>query len=169
MLDINIEKIKALPKPYILKLIAQAKAYLKQNKVVQKMFKDYNVDISYLDYIPIGFKDLDVSAQTVRGCIYLNYKLLQTGDFKQALSYMVHEIEHVLDQITGTKPTQNTDKMNSEDYITSPEELNAFNIQIEFMEDEFGKNEADKYVNHLLDYHDIKGKKRKEVKKKLTE
>ena len=35
---------------------------------------------------------------------------------------MVHEFEHVLSRITGTEATQNTDELNSEDYLMSKEE-----------------------------------------------
>ena len=154
-------QIKSISKKNLLRLINLGKRYIKENKIVRNMFESYDVDINYLDLIPIIFSDLDVSAQTVKGCIYLNYRLLEDGDFFKDLMYAVHEIKHVLSQITGKKPTENTDELDSEDYLNSPEEKSAFKIQIEYLKDQFGKEEANKYVEHLLNYHDIQDAKLK--------
>ena len=130
------------------------------------MFDSYAVNIDFLDIIPCVFDDLDVSAKTVKGVIYLNLSLLEDGEYFRNLSYIVHEADHTLQQITGKEATQNTDVKSGDNYLSSPEELSAFKIQVDYLEDEFGKAEANDYVNHLMEYHDTKDK---ELKRELLD
>lgn len=161
---LSIDKIKKIDPKLLLALINKAKRYLKKDKVMQDAFKEHNVDIEVLDYIPIYFKDLDVSAKTDRGIIYLNYKLLEDGLSMKDSSYILHEATHFFQQCFGDKPTQSSD---DGDYLSNPYEEEAFSNQIDFISDHYGDQEADNYVEHLLDHHDIESKTEREDKKEV--
>jgi hypothetical protein len=162
MATFTIEDVKKLPLEFLLQMINVAKKYLKTNEATMRMFKEKGVDIELIDLIPINFGDLDVSARTNKGIITLNYKLLCDGDFYKDFSYLIHESEHWLQQCFGDRPTKGSD---TGSYLDNPYEQEAFQHQVEFMADEYGENEAEKYVDHLLDHHEIDNKKEKQDKK----
>lgn len=156
---IPLSQIKKMPYSMLNRMLSKLRKYLKEDETVQKMFKEYEVDIQEIDYIPMKFGDLDVSAKTDHGVIIYSYNLLTDGDFFKDFSYGVHEITHWLQQTTGSKPTQSSDDGN---YLQNPFEQEGFANQIGYISDNFGKNEAEKYVDHLLDYHEVKDKNQKD-------
>jgi hypothetical protein len=162
----SLEEVKAIPPEVLLKLINRAKQYLKKNEVMQRAFKKHGVDIEWLDLFPMMFGDLDVSARTEHGVVILNYKLLCDGDFFKDFGYLCHEGVHQLQQMFGDKPTRSAD---DGEYLDNPAEIEGFQTQIEYIADEFGKNEAEEYVDHLLDHHDYDGKDAKDKKQELME
>jgi hypothetical protein len=129
---------------------------------MRRICEEYGVSTDYIDYIPMTFSDLDVSAKTVKGVIYLNYKLLCDGDFFNDYSYLVHEGTHHFQQCFGDKPTKGSD---DGDYLDNKYEVEGFQNQVEYMANEFGKDDAEEYVDNLLDHHEITKKKEKENKK----
>lgn len=158
----SIEDAKKLPPKFLLQLINKAKNYLKKDNVMQRMCAENDVDIDFIDLIPITFGDLDVSARTEKGIITLNYKLLCDGNFFNDIGYLTHEITHFFQQCFGDGPTKGS---NDGNYLDNEFEQQAFQNQVEFMANEFGDHEAEKYVDHLLDHHEITDKKEKEEKK----
>jgi hypothetical protein len=152
---IPLSRVKKLPYKALNRMIKKMREYLKKNEVVQDMFKEYKVDISEIDFIPMMFGNLDVSAKTERGVIIFNYKLLCDGDFFKDFSYGTHEICHYLQQTTGNRPTKSSD---DGDYLKNPYEQEAFTNQVEYIGDQFGQEEAEKYVDDLLEHHDVKSK-----------
>lgn len=159
----DLEKVKKISKEELKKIIDKGRDFVKNHKTIKDKFKEYNVDLSEIDTVPIIFKDIDVSAKTEQGIIYLNYELLCDGNFEKDYSYLAHELVHYLQQTAtegGTDP--------HEDYLKNPDEQEGFNIQIKFIEKEYGKNEANKYIEHLLDHHEVDGKDRNSIKSKLT-
>jgi hypothetical protein len=162
----SLDEVRKIPPKILLKLIERAKKYLKTNDVFKDMCKEYNVDTGIIEIIPMKFGDIEVSARTEKGIITLNYKLLCDGDFIKDYGYAVHEIQHWLDQCYGKKPTPGADEG---DYLHNPAEIKGFQAQIEYIDDEFGDQEAENYVDHLLDHHDKKGKDRNELKEVLME
>jgi len=110
-----------------LQLINKVKNNIKNNDVMKKVFKKYKIDIKELDFIPICFSDLDVSARTAHGVIFLNNNLLDNvsgKDMEDAIDhYLVHEIVHWAQQTTGTKATKGAD---SGDYLENEEEIEGF-------------------------------------------
>lgn len=158
---IPLSKIKKLPYKSLNKMIKKLREHLKTNEVVQKMFKEYDVDIEEIDYIPMMFGNLDVSAKTDHGVIIYNYRLLADGDFFKDFSYGVHEMTHWLQQTTGTKPTKSSDEGS---YLDNPFEQEGFQNQVEYIADQQGEDEAEKYVDELLEHHEIDSKK--EIKDK---
>lgn len=156
MLDISgINQAKLRP------ILQKLRERIKDHPVVQRMFKDYGVDLSEIDLIPMAFARLDVSARTDHGIIYINIALLNDG-IENIDHYLVHEITHFLQQTTGTKPTQSAD---DGEYLDNDDEVEGFKNQTEYITETYGKPQADKYVNQVLDHHDVKGKKEREKRK----
>jgi len=148
----DIEDVKKIPHRSLERLLDKLREYLKKDEVVQKMFKEYGADISEIDFIPMRFDDIDVSAKTDHGIIIYNYELLTDGDFFKDFSYGVHEITHYLQQTCGKEATQSSDEGS---YLQNPFEQEGFTNQVEFIAGQFGNSEAEKYVDHLLDHHDV--------------
>jgi hypothetical protein len=143
-------------------LIRKMRAKVKKDPVVIEAFREYDVPLSKLDGVEIEFDDLDVSAKTKDCRIYLNRKLLEKLDETDVTSYLVHEIQHFLQQSTGdTKGSQ------AKDYLDKETEMDAFQKQVEFKRENKGDEKASEYIEDLLDYHEIDGKERKEKKKEL--
>ena len=162
MTQIPLEKVKQFSPQMLLRLINKAKEYLKKDLTWKRICEENGVDVNFIDLIPMCFGDLEVSARTEKGIITLNYKLLCDGDFYKDLGYICHECTHYYDQCFGDKPTQGSD---NGDYLSNPHEEKAFKNQVEFMANEYGKDEAEHYVDHLLKHHEITDKKEKKEKK----
>lgn len=162
MSKFSLEEVKKLPYRSLERFLEKLRAYLKKDEVVQKMFKEYGADINEIDFIPMKFDDIDVSAKTDHGIIIYNYELLTDGDFFKDFSYGVHEITHYLQQTCGKEATQSSEDGN---YLDNPFEEEGFKNQIEWISKEFGEGEADKYVENLLDHHEVEKKDEREEKK----
>lgn len=156
---ISLEQIKKLPFKALNRMINKAKKFLKKDKTMINIFKEYGHDVSVIDYIPTYFDEIDVSAKTDHGVVILNYKLLCDGDFFKDYSYLIHEYTHWAQQCLGAKPTKSSENGS---YLHNPYEQEGFQNQVEYISNHFGEDEAEKYVDHLLDYHDIKKKKEKD-------
>jgi hypothetical protein len=159
---IPLSQVKKLPYKSLSRMIKKMREYLKKNEVVQKMFKEYDVDIEEIDYIPMMFGNLDVSAKTDHGVIIYNYRLLTDGDFFEDFSYGVHEMTHWLQQTTGDKATRSSDDGS---YLDNPYEQEGFQNQVQYIADQFGKDEAEEYVDDLLEHHEVDSKKEIQEKK----
>jgi hypothetical protein len=159
---IPLSQVKKMPYRSLNRMLKKLREFLKKDEVVQKMFKEYKVDIEEIDYIPMRFGTLDVSAKTDHGVIIYSYRLLTDGDFFKDFSYGVHEMTHWLQQTTGSKPTQSSDDGN---YLDNPFEQEGFQNQIEYIANQNGEDEAENYVEDLLDHHDVDSTKERENKK----
>jgi hypothetical protein len=138
-------------------LAQELKSAAEKDPTVQAKFKEYGIDISELPDVKIGFEDLDVSAKTKNEAITLNRKLLSpvSKAFEQCMPYVVHELTHVLQQ--KKNQLHGADK---EEYLDKDTEIEAFQAQVEYKKDHDGEDAADAYVEDLLDFHNIKRKKR---------
>lgn len=157
------EEVKSIKKEELLKIIEKGRQFVKKHPVVIKKFKEYKTDINEIDYVPIIFDDLDVSAKTEHGIILLNYELLCDGNFVTDYGYLAHELVHYLQQTVKPNGTEPED-----DYLKNPDEQEGFNTQIKFIEHEYGEDEANQYVEHLLDHHDVNDADKDKIKKELT-
>jgi len=143
-------------------IIRKMRSALKKDPVVIKAFKEYGVSLSELDHASIEFADLDVSAKTKNKKIYINRRLLDKVDKIDVASYLIHEIRHLLQQLTGkTKGNQ------ARDYLEKETEIDAFEDQIEFKKNHKGEPAAEKYTEELVDYHGYQGKEKKDKMKEL--
>jgi hypothetical protein len=165
---LSIDELEKVSPAKLLKLIQLGKSYIKGTDVVKKMFKDYDMPLSFIDLIPVSFAKLDVSAKTLKGVVFLNFSLLADGDFFKDLGYLVHEFSHVLQQITGDSPTKGSEG-DSESYLSNKDEIEAFSNQVEFLAEEFDYETAEDYVDRLLDYHEMRGLEKKKHKNDLME
>lgn len=161
---IPLKVIKKMPYKTLMRMINKAKKYLKTDETMVKIFKEYDVDINEIDLIPTYFKDLEVSAKCDHGIIYLNYSLLCDGDFFRDYSYLIHEYSHWLQQTTGSKATKSSD---DGDYLHNEFEQEGFSNQVEYIANQFGDGEAEKYVDDLLEHHEVDDKKEKKELKEV--
>lgn len=146
-------------------IIRDMKAKVKADPVVQKKFKEYDIPISEIDQVSIQITDLPVSAKTKNLKIYLNKAMFDPdSDVEDPSAYLAHELTHYLQQKTG-----NTEGHMVEDYLEKPTEQEAFQVQVDYKKRNEGEDEAEEYVEGLLDHHDKDGKERKRLKKKLTD
>ena len=159
-------KISKRDQPNEAQIIREMKECVKKDPAVIKKFKEYGVPIDKIDDIHVEFADLDVSAKTKDQKIYINRSMLDPDSkIKDPTPYLAHELTHVLQQMTGnTEGHKATD-----DYLHKPTEQEAFKVQVEFKERNEGEEEANDYVESLLDHHDKGGKERKELKKILKD
>lgn len=146
-------------------IISEIRSHLLNDEMISEILDEYNLDRDFILGVPISFEDLDVSAKTVNAEIKLSNKLLKKS-FDIILRYAVHEFVHAAQHATGKKELK-TDK--AEDYLDKETEIEAFQYQIKFDADNRGEEEAEEYVDELLEYHDIGDGERKEKKKELME
>jgi hypothetical protein len=148
------------------KRIKELKEGIKKEEEFLEKCKEYGVGPDFIDDVPISFDDeLDVSAKTVNGEVFLNGALFDANDWVDQMRYIQHEGTHILQQATGKV----NEKTNKEDYLDDPNEIEAFQAQIAYMADHESPEELQKYLEQLLDHHNIQGKERKEKIKELTE
>ncbi len=145
-----------------LELLNNIKQKIKKSDVIINMFKKHDVNLDYLDLFPMAFSDeINVSARTDHGIIYFNIKLLEKPD--QLDHYMVHETQHVLQQAFGKVPTQGA---SDGDYLDNKFEQEGFKAQTEYLSDTRGDEIAEKYIDKVLDHHEVDSKKEREKRKK---
>jgi hypothetical protein len=159
---IPLSIVRKLPYKSLNRMIKKMRDYLKKSEVVQKMFQEYDVSIEEIDYIPMMFGNIDVSAKTDHGVIIYNYRLLCDSDFFKDFSYGVHEITHYLQQTAGTKATKSSDDGS---YLDNPHEQEGFANQVSYIDKQFGEDEAEKYVDDLLKHHEVDDKEERKDKK----
>jgi hypothetical protein len=149
-----------------LQLINKIKEHIKDSDVIKNVFKKYKVDINELDFIPICFSNLEVSARTAHGVIFINNSLLDNvskENWEDAVDhYLVHEIVHWVQQTTGTRPTKGAD---SGDYLENEEEIEGFQNQSEFLADTRDDDAAETYIDQVLDHHEVHDDKARDSKK----
>ena len=164
MPELPINLIKRLPNEKLTKLLDNMRDFLKKDKHVIEMFKEYEVPIEEIDFVPMKFEDIDVSAKTSKGVIIFSYALLEDADFIKDYSYGVHELVHYLQQTTGTKPTKGSD---DDSYLDNKNEQEGFQHQIRYIDKMFGEEEAENYTDDLLEYHNKSEEEKKKLKDKL--
>lgn len=135
---------------------------LKKSNTYKKLCEEYGVDLDFIDLVPMAFADLDVSARTEKGCIYFNYSL----DEEELDHYAAHEYTHVLQQCFGDGPTEGSD---GDDYLDNKFEQEGFRAQTEYLSETRDDQEAEEYIEKVLDHHDVDGKERDKKKKDLLE
>ena len=135
---------------------------IKETETVKKLFEEYDVSVEEINHIPVCFKELEVSARTDHGIIYLNKNMLKNP--AAIAHYLVHEITHYLQQTTGDGPTEGS---TDDNYLDNEYEKEGFNVQTEYLSEISGDKAAEKYINHVLDHHEVSNKERQKRKKEL--
>ena len=144
----------------------ELKEAIKQEEEYIEKCQEYDMPIDFVDNVPMSFDDkLEVSAKTINKEVFLNGKLFDKGDWVDLMRYVLHELIHVMQQDNGKV----NGKVDKEDYLDDENEVEAFQAQLSYMSKHDSPEEIQKYLENLLDHHDIKGKVREEKKEKLTE
>ncbi len=144
--------------------LVKIKECLKDDNIVKEICNEHEFDQDILDGISISFSDeLDVSAKTTDSKIELNSSLLE-DDFNIIMRYVIHELVHAIQHLEAK--TFN-DPYEDHDYLDRPDELEAFTRQIQFDKENRGEEKVEKYVNDLIEYHEIPLKEQKQKKKEL--
>ena len=140
------------------------KRQLKKEDPFLDKCKKYNRDPDFVDSVKISFEPLDVSAKTINGDIIINEQLLDAGDWDDIMRYVVHEMTHVMQQEAGKVDGV----IDEADYLEDENEIEAFNAQMEYMDEHVPKEELQEYLENLLDHHGVEGKERRKVLRTLT-
>lgn len=164
---------KGLPHKKLAPLLEKLKKRVFESDVVKDMLKEYDIKRDELDLWPICIAKIPVSARTDHGVIYLNIDLFANGDVEENLEandhYLPHEMTHVCQQTTGSKATPGS---TDDNYLDNPTEQEGFRNQTKYISDTKGDDEAEEYVEQVLDHHthdNADDKKRDKRREKLLE
>jgi hypothetical protein len=162
---------KGLPHKQFAPLLDKLKKRVFDSDVVKDMLKEYDIERSEIDLWPICIAKIPVSARTDHGVIYLNIDLFAKGDIEEQLDandhYLPHELTHMCQQTTGNKATPGS---TDDNYLDNPTEQEGFQNQTKYISDTKGDEEAEEYVDQVLDHHthdDADDKKRQSRRNKL--
>ena len=145
-----------------LSLIDKLKAEVKDSDAWKEACDLHKVNPEHIFLIPMTFSDIDVSARTENGVVYINNKLLENKD--RIPSYITHECVHWLQQCFSDGPTEGS---TDDNYLDNPFEQEGFRAQTSFIEETEGDDEAEEYIDQVLDHHDVPSDERAERKKEL--
>ncbi len=146
--------------------IKNIRKFLLSNEIALEICREFGYDKDIFLGIPISFSDdLDVSAKTTNGEMFVNTQLISEG-YDIMLRYVVHELVHVFQH---AKNKSKSDPYPGEDYLDRPDEIEAFQFQIEFDDEARGERSVVEYVEELLDYHDIPEKEKNEKAEELMD
>ena len=146
---------KGIPHKKLMPILDKIKNRVFNSEVIKDICKKYKIDKYELKLVPICFAKIPVSARTDHGIIYLNIELFidEDGHFNDIDSndhYLVHEFTHFGQQTTGSKPTPGSTEDN---YLDNPIEQEGFQNQTKYIADTQGEDEAEEYVEQVLDHH----------------
>lgn len=149
-----------------IEMVSRLRSSIKNNEIAKSICKENGFDESILDGIAISFKsDLDVKAKTKNGDIFLSQEILDEP-ISRIISYLIHELTHVFQHIEriGKK-----DPYKDKEYLDRPDEIEAFKNQIEQDSATRSDKKVMKYVEDLVDYHEVPKNKRESKIEELTE
>lgn len=148
-----------------MKALSKVRTALMNDDIAREICDDLKMGHWHLSSVPIAFEKIDVTAKTVDGKIVLNPKLMNKP-FSILMRYVIHEMVHAIQHIHehGEKQTDKKD-----DYLSREDEVEAFQYQVKFDKENRGEDEAEKYVDRLLDFHDIPDKDKDDKKEELME
>jgi hypothetical protein len=159
---------QGIPHKKLAPILEKLKKRVFKHKVLKDLIKKYELDPEELHLVPLCFAKIPVSARTDHGVIYINVDLLKDGDFlNEDDHYLAHEFTHFCQQTTGSKPTPSAAP---DEYLDSPVEQEGFRNQTKYMADTKGEDDAEEYIEEVLDHHrknDTDDKKREDRKDKL--
>lgn len=137
---------------------------IKETQTVKEMFDKAGVSLEVIHYVPMCFSPLEVSARTQHGIIYFNEKLREKPE--EIAHYAVHELTHVLQQCFSDGPTTGSTE---DSYLDNPYEIEGFNNQTKFLSEEKGDHIAEKYIDKVLNHHDVDNHEKDNKKQELLE
>lgn len=148
-----------------IELVAKIKKELKNDNIAKEICKEYSFDIDIIDGISVEIvDDLDVSAKTVDSAIHLNSSLVDE-DFNIIMRYAIHELVHALQHMKLV----GLEALECENYLDRYDEVEAFQYQIKYDSKTRGLEEAEDYVDDLIEYHEVPDHKKEEKKDELMD
>jgi len=146
--------------------LSNIRKFLLTNKVALEVCAEFGFEKDILLGIPISFSDeLDVSAKTIDGEMSVSTELISEG-YDIMLRYIIHELVHVFQHMDNKSKK---DLYPEHEYLDRPDEMQAFQYQIEFDESARGEKNVVEYIEELLDYHEIPRGEKKEKAVELME
>jgi len=146
--------------------LSNIRKYLIKNEIAIDICREFGFDKDILYGISISFDDeIDVAAKTIDSEMLLNTSLLNEK-FEIMMRYVIHELVHVFQHIEREGKSDPYDGM---DYLERPDEIQAFQFQVEFQEDFSGEEVATEYVDDLIEYHELDDKEKADKKEELFE
>lgn len=148
-------------------LLSKIRTELINDSIAKDICEENNVDDKFLAGVCIKFDDLEVSAKTINSEIILNKKLMEKS-FDVIMRYVIHELVHAIQHcMKQNKKDKKGDQENH--YLDNADEVDAFQKQVLYQSENNGEKSAEKYVDELLDYHEISGENAEKKKKELME
>jgi hypothetical protein len=134
-----------------IELLSRIKTELKRSPIAKEICKEHGFSIDIIDGIPMDFsEEIDTSARTVNSAISLSSELMNE-DFQIMMRYAIHELVHALQHMK----MEGMEAFESDEYLDRPDELEAFQYQIEYESETMGQDKAEEYVDNLIEYHEI--------------
>lgn len=148
-----------------MRLLADIRTTMMNDEVAKEICREEGVDEWLLVSVPILFEDLEVAAKTTDGSISLSTKLLDKPP-EIRMRYVIHELVHAIQHIKDFGKPKSDEAHN---YLDEPDEVAAFQKQIKYHSKELGKEDAEEYVDDLLDHHNVPGEDKKDKREELLE
>jgi hypothetical protein len=148
-----------------MRVLSDIRTSLMNDEIAKSICEENDMGGWFLKSVPISFDKIKVAAKTINGKIILNPKLIKKP-FKIIMRYVIHELVHAIQHVEDFGKNQD-DK--DDDYLDRNDEIEAFQRQIEYDSKTRGPDEAEKYVDNLLEYHDIPKSKVEEKKSEFME
>ena len=86
-------------------------------------------------------------------------------EFEIIMRYAIHELVHSLQHMK----MKGLEMFEEEEYLDRDDEIEAFQYQIEYESKERGQDEAEQYVDDLIEYHEIPEEEREDKRDQLLE
>ncbi len=148
-----------------IELLSRVKAELKSNDIAKEICREHGFTIDIIDGIPLDFSDeIETSARTTNSSIELNSRLM-SEEFEVIMRYAIHELVHALQHMK----MEGMEAFEDDTYLDRPDELEAFQYQIEYESEVMGKEVAEEYVENLVEYHEIPPEVKEEKKDELLD
>ncbi len=148
-----------------IEILARVKSELKKDPIAKEICREHGFSIDIIDGIPMEFaEDLEASAKTTDSKIQLSSNLLN-DDFEIIMRYAIHELVHSLQHMKS----EGIDPYADDEYLDREDELEAFQFQIAYDAKERGENEAEEYVEDLIEYHEIPEEEQENKKEELLD
>ncbi len=142
---------KGIPHKKLAPKLDKIKKKVFKHQVIRDMLDKYDIDEAELDFVPMCFAELPVSARTDHGVIYINVDMADSENLADDDHYIAHELTHYCQQTTGDKPTQGS---TPDSYLDNPVEQEGFRNQTKYISDTKGEDEAEEYIDQVLDHHE---------------
>ena len=145
--------------------LSKIRTSLMNDSIAKEICKENGIGTWFLASVPIRYEEIEVTAKTVNGNIILNPKLMQKS-FKIIMRYVIHELVHAIQHVKDYGKKQDDKR---KDYLNREDEIEAFQYQVTYDNQTRGEEQAEKYVENLLDFHDISSDKREDKKEEIME